>query len=55
MSRFWNAQKITFIWVTDGKGWLTTKNPLQDYFDRNNILLNIEMLKDDFLEKIVLS
>ncbi|HBI49956.1 MAG TPA: type II deoxyribonuclease, partial [Moraxellaceae bacterium] len=54
MSRFWQAQNITFIWVTDGKGWLTTKNPLQDYFERNNILLNIEMLKDDYLGRIVI-
>ena len=53
MSRFWEAQEVTFIWVTDGKGWLTTKNPLQDYFERNNILLNIEMLKDDYLGKIL--
>ena len=53
MSRFWQAQEITFIWVTDGKGWLTTKNPLQDYFERGNISLNIEMLKDDYLNKIL--
>ena len=55
MSRFWQAQYITFIWVTDGKGWLTTKNPLQDYFERHNILLNIEMLKNDYLRKVILS
>lgn len=55
MSRFWKNQNIEFIWVTDGKGWLSTKNPLQDYFDRKNILLNIEMLQHNYLQHIILS
>lgn len=53
MSRFWREQNVEFIWVTDGKGWLTTQNPLKDYFERGNILLNIDMLKNDYLDKIV--
>ncbi|WP_434353107.1 type II restriction endonuclease [Psychrobacter sp. HD31] len=53
MSRFWKEQEIEFIWVTDGKGWLTTQNPLQDYFERGNILLNIEMLKGGYFRKII--
>lgn len=53
MSRFWKEQEIEFIWITDGKGWLATQNPLQDYFERGNILLNIEMLKGGYLRKII--
>lgn len=54
MSRFWQNQNITFIWVTDGKGWQSTRRPLQDYFEKDNLLLNIEMLENDYLEKIIL-
>ena len=54
MSRFWQNQNITFIWVTDGKGWESTRRPLQDYFEKGNLLLNIQMLQDNYLEKIIL-
>lgn len=30
MSRFWKDQNVEFIWVTDGKGWISTQNPLKD-------------------------
>ena len=53
MSRFWKDQNVEFIWVTDGKGWLATQNPLRDYFNRGNLLINIDMLQNRYLEKIV--
>lgn len=53
MSRFWKDQNVEFIWVTDGKGWSNTQNPLKDYFERGNILINIDMLQNGYLEKIV--
>jgi len=55
MSRFWKDQDVEFIWVTDGKGWTNTQNPLKDYFERGNILINIDMLQNDYLKKIILS
>lgn len=55
MARFWHEQSIEFIWVTDGKGWLGTQRPLQDYFERGNLLLNIQMLQEDYLSKIILA
>lgn len=53
MSRFWKDQNVEFIWVTDGKGWIGTQNPLKDYFERHNLLMNIYMLQNGYLEKVV--
>lgn len=53
MSRFWKDQNVEFIWVTDGKGWIGTQNPLKDYFERYNLLLNIDMLQNGYLEKVI--
>ena len=55
MSRFWKDQNVEFIWVTDGKGWSNTQNPLKDYFERGNLLINIDMLKNGYLESVVFS
>lgn len=55
MSELWKKQGIEFIWVTDGKGWLTSLGALQDYFDSKNYLLNIDMLQNGYLEKIILN
>ena len=54
MSRFWKDQDVEFIWITDGKGWLGTQNPLKDYFERRNLLLNIDMLQNKYLENIII-
>lgn len=54
MSRFWKDQNVEFIWVTDGKGWVGTQNPLKDYFERQNLLLNIDMLQNNYLERIII-
>ncbi|GEM56492.1 type II deoxyribonuclease [Flavobacterium branchiophilum] len=53
MNEYWNAQNITFIWVTDGAGWKSTLKPLREYFDKADYLLNLEMLKKDCLKKII--
>jgi type II restriction enzyme len=53
MNEYWNAQDITFIWVTDGAGWKSTQKPLREYFDKADYLLNLEMLKDNVLTKIL--
>lgn len=53
MNEYWNAQNITFIWVTDGAGWKSTLKPLREYFDKADYLLNLEMLKKRFLNKIL--
>ena len=53
MNRFWNKQGIEFIWVTDGAGWKSTLKPLREYFDKADYLLNLEMLKNNTLNKII--
>jgi type II restriction enzyme len=53
MNEYWNAQNITFIWVTDGAGWKSTLKPLREYFDKADYLLNLEMLKNYCLLKIL--
>lgn len=53
MNAYWNAQNITFIWVTDGAGWKSTLKPLREYFDKADYLLNLEMLKNNGFKTIL--
>ena len=53
MNEYWNAQNITFIWVTDGAGWKSTLKPLREYFDKADYLLNLEMLKNETIFRII--
>lgn len=53
MNRYWNKQGIEFIWITDGAGWKSTLKPLREYFDKADYLLNLEMLKEEVLQKII--
>lgn len=53
MNEYWNAQNITFIWVTDGAGWASTLRPLREYFDKADYLLNLEMLKSKMLFNVI--
>lgn len=49
-----NDKNIKFIWITDGKGWKTAKNPLKESFNSGVIILNLEMVKNGLLDKIIL-
>jgi len=53
MNEFWNNQNIEFIWITDGAGWNSTLKPLREYFDKADYLLNLEMLKEGVLKRIL--
>lgn len=53
MNEYWNAQGITFIWVTDGAGWKSTLKPLREYFDKADYLLNLDMLKNGTIFRII--
>ena len=53
MNEYWNAQGIEFVWITDGAGWLNTQKPLREYFDKAEYLLNLEMLKNGILKRIL--
>lgn len=54
MNEYWNKQGIEFIWITDGAGWKSTLKPLREYFDKADYLLNLEMLKNGILKKILI-
>jgi len=53
MNEYWNNQGIEFIWITDGAGWQSTQKPLREYFDKADYLLNLEMLKNGVLKRIL--
>jgi type II restriction enzyme len=53
MNRYWNKQNIEFIWITDGAGWRSTLKPLREYFDKAEYLVNLEMMKDGCLIKLL--
>jgi type II restriction enzyme len=46
-------QNTGFIWVTDGKGWLTAKRPLSETFNATDYVINIDMIEQGLLEEIV--
>jgi len=53
MNEYWNNQGISFIWITDGAGWQSTLKPLREYFDKADYLLNLEMLRNGILKRIL--
>lgn len=52
LNTFLKAQNITFIWITDGLGWETAKNSLEETFVHNDYVINLEILRNDILEEI---
>lgn len=54
LNDFVKSQNIDFIWITDGKGWLTALNPLEETFNHNDYVINLDMIKNGILEKICL-
>ncbi len=46
-------QNIDFIWVTDGLGWFTTKRPLEETYNHNEYVFNLNMLEAGVLEKLL--
>jgi hypothetical protein len=48
-------QNIDLIWVTDGLGWKTTARPLEETFNLNNYVFNLEMLSKGILTELIKS
>ena len=46
-------QNIDFIWITDGLGWFTTKRPLEETYNHNDYVFNLNMLEAGILNKLV--
>lgn len=45
-------QNIDFIWITDGLGWNTTKRPLEETYNHNEYVFNLNMLEAGALDKL---
>lgn len=54
LSNILKRQNIEFIWITDGCGWRTSKNPLFETFVNNNYIFNLEFLYNGILEEVIL-
>jgi type II restriction enzyme len=54
LNNFVKSQNIDFIWITDGKGWLTSLKPLEETFIHNDYVINLDMLKNGTLKEICL-
>ena len=52
LNDFVRAQNIDFIWITDGQGWMTALNPLEETFNHNDYVINLNMIKNGILEEI---
>lgn len=46
-------QNIDFIWITDGLGWFTTKRPLEETYNHNEYVFNLNMLEAGILNKLL--
>ena len=46
-------QNIDFIWITDGLGWFTTKRPLEETYNHNEYVFNLNMLEAGILDKLL--
>jgi len=53
---FMIKQWFSFYWITDGLWWSTSLKPLEDAYNNMNWnIYNLEMLKDNILDKILLN
>ena len=50
----WQNDGHQFIWITDGRGWLTAIKPLRDAFDNIDYILNLKMVQLGILEALIL-
>lgn len=53
----WETEKIddfTFVWFTDGKGWIRARNNLEETFDIMQHVYNIKDLENGIINKIII-
>lgn len=43
---------ITFVWFTDGKGWISARNNLEETFDVMQCIYNIKDLEDGIIQEV---
>ena len=47
-----NIQGFTFVWFTDGKGWTSARNNLEETFDVMQHIYNIKDLEDGIISEV---
>lgn len=47
------SDNIDFVWISDGPGWDTAKNPMREAFDVIPNIINLSMVNDGFLSQII--
>lgn len=47
------TQNIDLIWITDGLGWHTAKRPLEEAYNHNNYIFNLDMLENGALDRLI--
>jgi len=45
-------QGVDFIWITDGNGWKTAKKPLEEVYNHNKYIFNLNMLENNIFDEI---
>jgi predicted nucleic acid-binding protein len=45
-------QDIDFVWITDGLGWHTAKRPLEETYNHNEYVFNLNMVEQGVLGKL---
>ncbi|MBP3200844.1 MAG: type II restriction endonuclease [Lachnospiraceae bacterium] len=48
-----HIKKFKFVWFTDGKGWISARNNLEETFNVLEHLYNIKDLKEGIIEQII--
>lgn len=47
-----NIENFTFVWFTDGKGWISARHNLEETFDVMEHIYNIFDLENGIMERI---
>lgn len=50
-----NASNVDFVWISDGLGWNTAKNPMSEAFQSIPNIINLTMVNNGFLKDIVMN
>lgn len=45
--------EINFVWISDGPGWETARNPMQEAFEVIPNIFNLKMVRDGYLDNVV--
>lgn len=53
LSQKLRKQGVSFIWISDGKGWYSDRAALEDAFDHNDYIFNLNMIKENIISEIL--